>query len=304
MYIPEHEVRAALTYEALIPAIRQALIDYSAGRVKQPLRTLLFDGDTDGGRSGGLGVMPVIAGDVMAVKTVTFFPGNAELGIPTHMAVIELLSRATGEPLAVMDGRLITEMRTAAVSAVALDALAPAQARSLGIIGSGVQARSHLEAMRRVRPGLSDVRVFSRTAANAEAFAAETGAAIAPIEEAAAADVVLAVTSSPTPIIEGRWLKRDAVVLAVGAVGPHMRELDDETMLSSTIVAESRQGSENESADVRLSGAQIYAEIGQVLSGSAQVPAGKRIVFKSLGMAIEDLTAARIVWQAREARPV
>jgi thiomorpholine-carboxylate dehydrogenase len=304
MYIPEHEVRAALTYEALIPAIRQALIDYSAGRVKQPLRTLLFDGDTDGGRSGGLGVMPVIAGDVMAVKTVTFFPGNAELGIPTHMAVIELLSRATGEPLAVMDGRLITEMRTAAVSAVALDALAPAQARSLGIIGSGVQARSHLEAMRRVRPGLSDVRVFSRTAANAEAFAAETGAAIAPIEEAAAADVVLAVTSSPTPIIEGRWLKRDAVVLAVGAVGPHMRELDDETMLSSTIVAESRQGSENESAEVRLSGAQIYAEIGQVLSGSAQVPAGKRIVFKSLGMAIEDLTAARIVWQAREARPV
>jgi thiomorpholine-carboxylate dehydrogenase len=248
--------------------------------------------------------MPVIAGDVMAVKTVTFFPGNAELGIPTHMAVIELLSRATGEPLAVMDGRLITEMRTAAVSAVALDALAPAQARSLGIIGSGVQARSHLEAMRRVRPGLSDVRVFSRTAANAEAFAAETGAAIAPIEEAAAADVVLAVTSSPTPIIEGRWLKRDAVVLAVGAVGPHMRELDDETMLSSTIVAESRQGSENESAEVRLSGAQIYAEIGQVLSGSAQVPAGKRIVFKSLGMAIEDLTAARIVWQAREARPV
>ena len=141
MYIPEHEVRDALNYEALIPAIRQALIDYSAGLVVQPPRTILRAGNAEGANNGWFAVMPVIAGDVMGVKTVTFYPGNAELGLHTHMAIIELLRRSTGEPLAVMDGRLITEMRTAAVSAVAFAALAPlhfdAAPTSLGILGSG-----------------------------------------------------------------------------------------------------------------------------------------------------------------------
>jgi thiomorpholine-carboxylate dehydrogenase len=217
------------------------------------------------------------------------------------MAIIELLCRATGQPLAVMDGRLITEMRTAAVSAVALEALAPATVHSLGILGSGVQARSHIEALRQVRPSLQEIRIWSRTPSNAEALAAEVGARAVPIEEAAAADVVLVATSSPTPILEGRWLKPDAVVLAVGAVGPQLRELDDETMLSSCVIAEARGPVEGESGDVRLSGARVHAEIGEILSGAAQVPAGGRFVFKSVGMAIEDLTAARIVWQARNA---
>ncbi len=172
MYIPEHEVRSLLTWEALIPAIRQALIDFSAGRVDQPPRLILRSNHTAGPDNGWFAVMPVVYGDVMAVKTVTFFPGNAELdpalNIPTHMAVIELLSRTTGQPLALMDGRLITEMRTAAVSAVALDALAPSAARSLGILGSGVQARSHLAAFRLVRPGLTDIRIWSRNPANAD----------------------------------------------------------------------------------------------------------------------------------------
>ncbi|MFZ0304354.1 MAG: ornithine cyclodeaminase family protein [Terracidiphilus sp.] len=301
MYIPEHEVRGVLTYDALIPAIRQALIDYSAGKVVQPARTVVRAGNAEDHRNGWFAVMPVIAGDVMAVKTVTFYPANAELGLPTHMAIVELLNRATGQPLAVMDGRLITEMRTAAVSAVVLDALARPNVTSLGILGSGVQARAHLQALRLVRPSLQEVRIWSRTQANAETFAHQTGARAVPIEEAAAADVVLAATSSPTPVLEGRWLKRDAVVIAVGAIGPHLRELDDQTMLSSCVIAEARGPVESESGDVRLSGARVHAEIGQVLSGAAQVPAGERIVFKSVGMAIEDLTAARIVWQARNA---
>lgn len=299
MYIPEHEVRAALTYEALIPAIRQALIDYSAGKVVQPLRTILRAGNAEGDANGRFAVMPVIAGDVMAVKTVTFYPGNAELGLPTHMAVIELLNRATGQPLAVMDGRLITEMRTAAVSAVALDALAGPNVRSLGILGSGVQARSHLEALRLVRPSLKEIGIWSRTPANAEKLAEEVGARSVPIEEAAASDVVLVVTSSPMPVLEGRWLKPDALAIAVGAIGPHLRELDDEAMLSSCVIAEARGPVESESGDVCLSGAHVHVEIGQVLSGAAQVPTNARIVFKSVGMAIEDLTAARIVWQWR-----
>lgn len=180
MYVSESEVRAALTYEALIPAIRLALMEYSAGRVEQPARTILRAGNADGINNGWFAVMPVIAGDVMGVKTVTFFPGNTGQGIPTHMAVIELLRRATGEPLAVMDGRLITEMRTAAVSAVAFAALARLHfaepPRSLGILGSGVQAHAHIEALRRVWPELKEIHIWSRTKAHAERLGARAGA--------------------------------------------------------------------------------------------------------------------------------
>jgi thiomorpholine-carboxylate dehydrogenase len=307
MYISEHEVRAALTYEALIPAIRQALIDYSAGLVTQPPRTILRSGHAEGLRNGWFAVMPVIAGDFMGVKTVTFYPGNADLdpnlGLHTHMAIIELLGRATGQPLAVMDGRLITEMRTAAVSAVALDALATPQAASLGILGSGVQARSHLRALRMVRPALTDVRVWSRNPGNAARLAEEAGARAVSIEEAASCDVVLTVTSSPEPILQGRWLAPHSLVLAVGATGSALRELDDEAMLSSTLVAECRACAERESGDVIGSGMKVHAEIGEILAGGfTPVAPGRPIVFKSVGMAIEDLTGARLVWQARAPR--
>lgn len=265
----------------------------------QPARVILRAGNGEGSPNGWFAVMPVIAGDVMGVKTVTFYPGNGELGLHTHMAVIELLSRATGEPLAVMDGRVITEMRTAAVSAVALDALGSPAVRSLGILGSGVQARSHVEALRMVRPGLSDIRIWSRTRANAEQLAAEVGARAVSLEEAAGADVVLTVTSSPVPVLEGRWLGLHSLVLAVGAVGAGLRELDDEVMQSSLIVADSRSCAERESGDVQLSGTQVDAEIGEIVSGTMATPTNRRIVFKSVGMAIEDLAGARLVWQAR-----
>jgi ornithine cyclodeaminase/alanine dehydrogenase-like protein (mu-crystallin family) len=304
MFIPEEEVRSLLTYDALIPAIRAALVDYSVGKdekskVDQPPRTILRPSDKD-----WFAVMPVIHGDVMGVKSVTFFPGNAERDLHTHMAVITLFSRTTGEPLAVMDGRLITAMRTAAVTAVALDALAGPGVTSLGILGAGVQARSHLETLRRVRPSLTDIRIWSRTPTKAEALAVETGtgARATTIEEAAASDVVLTATASPTPILEGRWLSPQAVILAVGAVGAHLRELDDEAARSSWIVAESRASIERESGDILLSGAHVRAEIGEILANPAYaIPRGNRILFKSVGMAIEDLVAARLVWQTRSA---
>jgi ornithine cyclodeaminase/alanine dehydrogenase-like protein (mu-crystallin family) len=307
MYIPEDDVRALLTYEALIPAIREALIDFSAGRVKQPARMILRAGNAEGHNNGWFAVMPVIAGDVMAVKSVTYFPGNAELGLHTHMATIELKSRSTGEPLAVMDGRLITEMRTAAVSAVALEVLAPALfpegPSSLGILGSGVQARSHLKALRMVCPTLGDLRIWSRTRVNAEQLAAECGGRAVSIEEASGADVVLVATLSPTPVLEGRRVASRAIVIAVGAIGPALRELDDEAMRSSWLVAESRDAAEREAGDVVLSGAKVMAEIGEILAGTlpdgAPVPREGRIVFKSVGMGVEDLTAARLVWMAR-----
>ncbi|MFP5237295.1 MAG: ornithine cyclodeaminase family protein [Acidobacteriota bacterium] len=310
MYISESEVRAHLTYDALIPAIRQALIDSSAGKVDQPPRMILRSNHTQGPENGWFAVMPVVYGDGMGVKTVTFFPGNATRGLHTHMAVIELLSRETGEPLAIMDGRLITEMRTAAVSAVALDRLARPDVQSLGILGAGVQARSHLQTLRRARPSLRDIRIWSRNLENAERLArefngadgldSETRVYAAPIEEACHADVVLTVTASPTPVLQGRWLKPDALILAIGAVGAQLRELDDEAAQSSWLVAESRLAVEREAGDVILSGAKVQAELGALLADPGQpIPSSGRILFKSVGMAVEDLIAARLVWQSK-----
>jgi thiomorpholine-carboxylate dehydrogenase len=305
MYIFESEVGSLLTFESLIPAIRQALIDFSAGRLQQPPRMILRSDHAEGPNNGWFAVMPVIYGDVMAVKTVTFFPGNAALGLHTHTAVVELLSRRTGEPLALMDGRLITEMRTAAVSAVALDALARTDVSSLGILGSGVQARSHLKALRMVRPGLMDVRIWSRTIAKAERLAEEASARAVPLEEASSADVVLTVTASPEPVLRGQWLRKDALVLAVGAVGAQLRELDDEAVRSAWVVAESRAAAEREAGDLVLSGLKVQAEIGEILARPDEfpVPRSGRILFKSVGMAIEDLVAARLVWENRSSDP-
>jgi ornithine cyclodeaminase/alanine dehydrogenase-like protein (mu-crystallin family) len=297
MYIPEEEIAKVLTYESLIPAIRQALIDYSGGRVVQPLRQIIPVNDLAGNPSGWFATMPVISGEFMAVKTVTFFPGNKQL--PTHLATIELLARATGEPLAVVDGRLITEMRTGAVSAVAAHALAPI-AKTLGILGSGVQARSHIEALRYINPAFrepSAIKIWSRNQLNAAALADEMNVTVVQIEEAAACDVVVTVTSSKEPVLKGEWLASESLVIGVGAVGAHLRELDDEVMRGH-LVSESRQGSENESGDVILSGAKVRVELGEILAGTASPPPPGRKVFKSLGMAIEDLTGAIIVWQA------
>lgn len=302
MYISEQQVSSVLTYEALIPAIRHALIDYSAGRVNQPPRMILRAGNADDHRNGWFGVMPVVAGEVMGVKTVTFYAGNDALGLHTHMAIVELLRRDTGEPMAVMDGRLITEMRTAAVSAVAFDALAPMHfsesPTTFGIIGSGVQARAHIQALKHVWPSLREIRIASRNPENAARLAAEVGARAVRPEECAAADVVLVATTSQVPVLMGSWLKPNALVLAVGASGATVRELDDEAMLSSCVVAESRSNVERESGDVILSGAKVKSEIGDILANpaAANIRRDQRIVFKTVGMAIEDITAARLVW--------
>jgi ornithine cyclodeaminase/alanine dehydrogenase-like protein (mu-crystallin family) len=292
MFLSEEEVRRRLRLEDLIPAVRRALVEFSAGRVVQPVRTIL----RVSGHQGFLGVMPAVFGDIMGAKLVTFYPGNAERRLPTHHAMIQLFSVATGEPLATMDGRLITELRTAAVSAVATDLLASPDARVLAILGSGVQARSHWEALRMVRP-FGEVRVWSRTPEHAEIFARETGARAMTAEAAVrGADVVVTVTSSPVPVLRGAWLKAGSLVNAVGAVGPAVRELDDEAM-RGTLIVESRESVAKESGDVMLSGATVYAELGELLAGGKPVPRGQWTVFKSVGIAVEDLAAARLVYE-------
>src|SRR5437588_627246 len=155
IFLDEQQVREYLRMSDLIPAMKQALIDFSAGKVTQPVRSII----TVDPPGGFMGIMPAHA-EGLGLKIVTFYPPNAQRGLPTHMATIFLADPETGTPLAVMDGRLITEMRTAAVSAVATDLLARTDPRVLTILGSGVQARSHLEALRLVR-AFTEVRAWS-----------------------------------------------------------------------------------------------------------------------------------------------
>jgi ornithine cyclodeaminase/alanine dehydrogenase-like protein (mu-crystallin family) len=290
-FLDEGRVRALLRMEDLIPAMERALVDLSAGRVAQPARQML-DVEPHGGH---FAAMPA-AGEVgVGAKVVTFYPGNAARGLPTHQALVLLFRPDTGEPLAVMDGRLITEMRTAAVSAAATRAMAAPGARVLAVLGSGVQARSHVEALRLVH-AFAEVRVWSRTPAHAERLAAEVGARATGAEEAVrGADVVVTATSAREPVLTGVWLKPGALVVSVGWPGPKGRELDDEVM-RHVVVVDSRETVLREAGDVLLSGAAIHAELGEVLAGTKRVPVGATTVFKSVGMAVEDVAAARLVY--------
>ena len=297
LFLNEEQVREHLPMTKLIPAMEKALIDFSAGRVTQPVRSIISV-DPPG---GFLGLMPALTPDGLGLKAVTFYPPNAERGIPTHMATIFLVDPQTGTPLAIMDGRLITEMRTAAVSAVATKLLASPHAKVLAILGSGVQARSHVEALRVVRQ-FEEIRVWSPTFEHARQFAEEiSGTAVSAEQAVRDADVIVTVTSSRTPVLKGAWLKSGCHVNAIGACRPDWRELDDEAMQNNVVFVDSREGAMKESGDVILSGVKIYAELGEVLGGKVPARENETTIFKSLGMAVEDIAAATLVYRAATA---
>ncbi len=288
------EIARLLTYETLIPAMERALCVFSAGEVMQPVRTVI---EVEANQRY-LGVMPAAMSGSMGAKLVCFYPRNAGSAVPTHLATIVLFDSDTGEPLASLDGRRITEMRTAAVSAAVTRHLAPAGARVLALLGSGVQAQAHLEALAHVCR-FEEVRVWSRQAEHARQFAAQHGAVAMEAEAAVRdADVVVTATSSQQPVLQGAWLKPGAHVNAVGACRPTWRELDDEAMRDSTLVVDSREAAVRESGDVILSRAVIAAEAGEVLAGTRSVPRESTTVFKSLGLAVEDIVTARLVYDA------
>src|SRR2546428_12833474 len=213
------------------------------------------------------------------------------------MATIFLVDPETGTPLAIMDGRLITEMRTAAVSAAATKLLGRTDAKVLAILGSGVQAHSHFEALQLVRH-FKEIRVWSPTREHAERFAKEIGATAMSSEEAVrGADVVVTATNSKTPVLKGVWLKPGSHVNAAGACRPDWRELDDEAM-ANVVFVDSREGAMKESGDVILSGAKIYAELGEALASQVATRVNETTVFKSSGMAVEDIAAALLVYQS------
>ena len=295
--LDEDAVRRHLRMEDLIPAMARALADLSAGRAVQPGRQMM----EVTGQGGFFAAMPAYAG-ALGAKLVTFYPDNR--GIPTHHALVLLFRPETGEPLVTMDGRLITEMRTAAVSAVATRLLARSDATTLAILGSGVQARSHLQALRLVR-AFRDVRVWSPR--NAGAFAQQHGvrAAVSAEEAVRGADVVVVATTARTPVLFGEWLLPGTHVNAVGAVRPDWRELDDETLRRARLYVESRESATREAGDVIAAG-KVFAEVGEVVAGlrpGRQTPE-EITLFKSVGVAVADVAAADLVYrEAKSAAP-
>jgi alanine dehydrogenase len=296
-FLPESEVRAHLRMPDLIDAMERALVEFSAGRVEQPVRTVLKFPN-----ASLFGLMPayVPALPALGAKLVTVVAANATRGLDTHQAVIVMLNPETGIAEAILDGRYITEARTAAVSAVSARYLAKKDARVLGILGSGVQARSHYEALRLVRE-FTEVRAWSPNPDRLRRFTAETGARPMPNSEAVVrnADVVVAVTASPTPVIQSEWVGNGTHIIAVGACIPTQRELDPVLVERARLVVDSRAAALKEAGDVvmginegRWTDSRIAAELGEL---PARQNDREITVFKSLGLAVEDIFAAHLV---------
>jgi ornithine cyclodeaminase/alanine dehydrogenase-like protein (mu-crystallin family) len=302
IHLDDQAVREALRWPALIDAMEKALAAFSSGRALQPLRNWLTVEED----SRYLGIMPVATDDAMGVKLVSLYPRNAGTQVATVMAMVLLMRPDTGEPIAFLDGTALTAMRTAAVSAAVTRRLASPGSRVLALLGSGVEAGAHLEALSHVC-NFDEVRVWSRTREHAERFAARHGATAMDAESAVrGADVIVTATPAREPILRGAWLKPGAHVNAIGAPMPTWRELDDEAM-DNVVVVDSREAAMHESGDVILSGARIYAEVGEIFAGSKTGPVSATTVFKSVGIAVEDIAAAKLAFdtvsRARSAAP-
>ena len=316
LLLDEPTVRQLLSMDELITAMAGALAEFSAGRVTQPLRTVLEVGP----EKSFFGVMPAYlpSRHALGTKLVTVFGSNGARGLPSHLATILLLDAETGALLAVLDGRYITEARTAAVSAVSVQHLARPEAVTLAILGAGVQARSHLEAISRVR-ALKEVRVWSRTPGSADRFVAEMAphcAATLQAEQSAEttvgdADIIVLVTASPEPVLLDRWVRDGAHVCAVGACRPTQREMEGALVKRADLYVDSRQGAIAEAGDVVLAiqegaidAGHIRGELGEVISNTVEGRRGpdRVTIFKSLGMAVEDVAAAQLAYsKARSA---
>lgn len=297
-FLTEADVRARLRMPDLIEAMQQALVEFSAGRVEQPVRTML----KFGAQPSLFGLMPSFVPSLPALgaKLVTVCPANSSRGLDTHQAIIVMLDPQTGVPHTILDGRYITEVRTAAVSAVSARLLARKNSQALGILGSGVQARSHVEALRHVC-GFTEVRAWSPNPERLCQFAAQTGARAMPNAEAVVrgADVVVAVTASPVPVIHSEWVADGTHVIAVGSCLPTQRELDPALVARSRLVVDSRAAALKEAGDVvmgiaegRWTAAHIAAELGELPTRNHD---REITVFKSLGLAVEDIFAAHLV---------
>ncbi len=324
LLLTERDVRAVLSMPDLIEAMARALAAYSSGGAVQPVRTTI-EVNAD---PSFFAVMPASLTSPAAVgaKLVTVYPANHAKHLPSHLASIVLLDPATGGLVALLDGRYITEARTAAVSAVSVKHLARSEATVLAIIGSGVQARSHFDAIRCVRP-LTDVRVWSPTPAHVEAFVHEARAAS--LDDAGAAtplpvratadaatavrgaDIVVLATSSKVPVIRDEDVASGAHICAVGACRPDQREMPTALVARAKVFVDARAGALAEAGDLLLPIAEgvfgaghIAGELGEVVLGrtAGRTSTSAVTIFKSLGMAAEDVVAAALVTERAKAK--
>jgi ornithine cyclodeaminase len=310
LVLNESDVRAVLTMPDLIDAMQDALIAYSKGRVAQPLRTVVEFGSD----KSFFGVMPAFVPDAPALgtKLVTVVASNPAAGLPSHLATIMLLDPTTGKLVALLDGRFVTEARTAAVSAVSARLLARPEASRLAIIGSGVQARSHLEALACVRQ-LREVRVWSPSPERRSRFVEDVRPqyrarveAVASAREAVAdAHIVVLVTSARTPVVDTEWIGSGAHLCAVGACRPDQREMDGALVARARLFVDSREGALSEAGDIvlpiaegRFDASHIAGELGELAGGRiiGRRDAAEVTLFKSLGMAVEDVAAAHLAY--------
>lgn len=307
----ESQVQSLLPMGDLVSAMETAIARFSAGEVLQPVRSVLMVGPT----KAYFGLMPAYIPEPasLGAKLVTVYSSNAAKQLPSHLATIILLDPETGALLALMDGRYITEARTAAVSAVSTRKLAKADASTLAIIGSGVQARSHLEAYAQVKT-LRDVRIWSPKQSSRDQFVTDMRPhvsmplrATATAEEAVrGADLIVLVTSSPTPVIDDAWVSPGAHVVSVGACRPDQREMPPALVARARLYVDSRAAALVESGDVvqgikdGLFGPDhVRGELGEVVLGRVGGRSDDQqiTIFKSLGMAVEDVVAADLVYR-------
>jgi ornithine cyclodeaminase/alanine dehydrogenase-like protein (mu-crystallin family) len=306
------DVHAALGYADCADAMREALLALATGRAQMPLRTVT----KLAGAAGLVALMPSYlagpAGDAASasygLKAICITPSNPGVGLDTHQGVVLLSRGDTGEPVALLNASAVTEIRTAAVSVVATELLARAEATELAVIGTGVQARAHVIALDAARP-LTAIRVAGRDPVRAAEFAAGLAgrttvtvqACDTAREAVAGAGIVVTATSSAVPVLERDWLEPGAHINAVGACLPSVRELDTATVAGAALFADRRESLLTESGDYVLAAAEgavgpdrIRAELGEVLTGAAtgRATAAEITVFDSLGLAIEDLAAA------------
>jgi ornithine cyclodeaminase/alanine dehydrogenase-like protein (mu-crystallin family) len=310
LVLNQGEVERLLDMEGCITAMEGALASLARGEVDMPLRFMFAPANSP----SLIGLMPAFRGgdnSLYSLKTVCVFPENPKRGLDAHQGTVTLFDGETGVVQAVMNASAITAIRTAAVSAVATRLLAREDARKLGILGAGVQARSHLEALPRVRPFEERV-LYSPTPGHASELAEEFGADVAGSAEDAVreADVLVTATNAAAPVLERAWLKEGAHVNAVGGRPPQMTELGPQTLAAAALFVDRRESAENEAGDYRRAleeGAigpdHIRAEIGEVLIGAkpGREDDSQLTLFRSLGLAVEDLAAAEyVVRRARE----
>lgn len=312
LVLTHSEVEQLLPMSECIAVMQEALSSLARGEMHQPLRLVVKPPEA----AGVIAMMPAYRAGVdpvFGLKAICVFPGNPQKGKDAHQGGVLLFSGDTGEPLAIMNASAITAIRTAAVSAVATRVLAREDACDLAIVGAGVQARSHLAALSRVRQ-IKRARVASRTFDHARKLVAEAqdhfAFPISAVEEARAAvtdaDLIVTVTTSREPVLQRDWIAPGAHINAIGTYSPRAREVDTATMVAAKIFVDRRESALNEAGDYLIAADEgaigsehIRAELGEVLIGAApgRTAHDEITLFKSLGLAIEDLAAAAYLYQ-------